>query len=58
MGCRNTAARHREQGIKYIPKKGGVTVTQEERREYLIETLLKEMPQYRYMDIPGGEEAR
>ena len=33
-------------------------MTQEERREYLIETLLKEMPQYRYMDIPGGEEAR
>ena len=33
-------------------------MTHEEEREYLIEVLLTEMPQYRHMDIPGDEEAR
>lgn len=33
-------------------------MTHEEEREYLIEVLLTEMPQYRHMDLPGDEEAR
>ena len=33
-------------------------MTHEEEREYLIEVLLTEMPQYRHMHIPGDEEAR
>ena len=31
-------------------------MNQNERRQYLIETLLKEEPSYRTMQIPSGEE--
>lgn len=58
MGCRNTAVRYREQGTKYIPKKSGEIMNQRERRIYLINALIEELPEYKAIRIPDDDRGQ